>query len=201
MGLLRSPLLQHYGFYFLITWLPLYLVGERGLSIELMATLTGLSFAMQAISALVSGWLSDQIVIRGVAESRVRKSFQVCGNIGKGLSIFGIVRANSQMAMTAWLLLAGVSFGVAGSQNFAVSQLFAGPAAAGRWVGLQNGAGNVAGIIGPVITGLVIDFTGDYWAAFALAGVITFLAAVFWGFVLLEIHPVQWRTAAEPTAT
>ena len=57
----------------------------------------------------------------------------------------------------------------------------------------------------------VVSSTGTYeaewsgtlsvfsWAAFALAGVITFLAAVFWGFVLPEIQPVQWRTAAEPT--
>src|SRR4029450_9376911 len=94
---------NNFGFYFLITWLPLYLVGERGLSIELMATLTGMSYAVQTVSALALGWLSDQFILRGMAESRVRKGFQGWSQVAKAASILGIALSDNQAAMIGWL--------------------------------------------------------------------------------------------------
>lgn len=40
---------------------------------------------------------------------------------------------------------------------FAIPQILAGPSASARWVGIQNAAGNVAGLIAPAITGLLVD--------------------------------------------
>ena len=192
---------NNYGFYFLITWLPLYLVGERGLSIELMATLTGLTYFIETVSALVLGWLSDHFIRRGMPESRVRKGFQGWSQAAKAASILGIALSDSQSAMIGWLIVAGVAFGVSHGQNFVIPQLFAGPRACGRWVGLQNGTANFAGIIGPVITGMVIDSTGSYWAAFALASAVTFIGAILWGMVLPPIQPVQWRSASNAASS
>jgi predicted MFS family arabinose efflux permease len=56
------------------------------------------------------------------------------------------------------------------------------------WVGVQNGVGNISGIIGPVVTGLMIDWTGDYAAAFWLAAAVTLAGALWWGFVLPHIR-------------
>jgi MFS family permease len=188
---------NNYGFYFLITWLPLYLVTERGLSIELMATLTGLTYAVETVAALALGWLSDHFIRLGYSESRVRKGFQGWSQVAKAASILGIALSDSQAAMISWLVVAGIAFGVAHGQNFVIPQLFAGPRACGRWVGLQNGTANFAGIVGPVITGLVIDSTGDYWAAFALASAVTFVGAILWGIVLPPVQPVQWRSSVK----
>ena len=188
---------NNYGFYFLITWLPLYLVTERGLSIELMATLTGLTYAVETVAALALGWLSDHFIRLGYSESRVRKGFQGWSQVAKAASILGIALSDSQAAMISWLVVAGIAFGVAHGQNFVIPQLFAGPRACGRWVGLQNGTANFAGIVGPVITGLVIDSTGGYWAAFALASAVTFVGAILWGIVLPPVQPVQWRSSVK----
>jgi len=45
---------NNYGLYFVITWLPLYLVGERGMSIVWMATVTAAIYGIQALSCLTS---------------------------------------------------------------------------------------------------------------------------------------------------
>ena len=48
---------------------------------------------------------------------------------------------------------------------YAVAQMFAGPRASGTWVGVQNALGNLSGIFGPIITGIIVDRAG-YATAF-----------------------------------
>lgn len=57
--------------------------------------------------------------------------------------------------------------------------MFAGPRAAGTWVGIQNAFGNLSGIFGPILTGVVIDAAG-YGAAFALTAAVAALGGLWW---------------------
>lgn len=185
----------NYGFYFLISWLPLYLVKERGVSIALMAVLTGMTFAVQALSSIGFGWASDRLIRDGHDEATVRKLFMVVPNLAKAAAILAIALVSSPMAVGFWLFVVALTLGATSVQNFAIPQTFAGPAAAGRWVGVQNFGGNCAGIIGPVVTGMLIDATGNYSAAFMLAAAITLASALFWGPLLPRIAPIAWRSA------
>jgi MFS family permease len=77
---------------------------------------------------------------------------------------------------------------------FAVSQIIAGPAAAGRWAGIQNTIGNLAGIVAPVLTGYVIDWTGHFTLAFVLAaaaGVVGFVGCVF---MIPRVAELDWQS-------
>jgi len=98
----------------------------------------------------------------------------------------------SETAMILWLSVAAAMMGATNTQNFAVAQIFAGPRAAGRWVGIQNFGGNCAGILGPVITGLIVDASDSYTVAFVVAGSITFGGALIWGLVVPRVEPVRW---------
>ena len=64
-----------YVWYFLLSWLPYYLVMERHFSIRSMALFGALPFCGSALSSLVSGWASDRLIARGASVTRVRKSF------------------------------------------------------------------------------------------------------------------------------
>jgi MFS family permease len=183
---------NNYGLYFVITWLPIYLVGERGMSIVWMATVTAAVYGVQALSSLLGGWLSDRLVATGRHEGDVRKAAQVLANVIKASAIVASAMVWSEVAMILWLTVAAAMMGISNSQNFAVAQIFAGPRAAGRWVGIQNFGGNCAGILGPVITGLIVDASDSYTVAFVIAGAITLCAALFWGLVLPRIEPVRW---------
>ena len=68
----------------------------------------------------------------------------------------------------------------------------AGPQATGRWVGIQNAAGNVAGLIAPVITGFLVDETGLFDIAFGLAAIVNFLGLLGWTLILPKIQPIDW---------
>lgn len=183
---------NNYGLYFVITWLPLYLVGERGMSIVWMATVTAAIYGIQALCSLSGGWLSDRLVANGRQEGDVRKAAQVLANVIKAGAIVASAMVSSETAMIFWLAVAAAMMGVTNSQNFAVAQLFAGPRAAGRWVGIQNFGGNCAGILGPVITGLIVDASDSYTVAFVVAGAITLGAALFWGLVVPRMEPIRW---------
>jgi MFS family permease len=188
---------NNYGLYFVITWLPIYLVGERGMSIVWMATVTAAIYGIQALSSLLGGWLSDRLVAHGQHEGDVRKAAQVLANIIKASAIVASAMVWSEAAMIFWLAVAAAMMGVSNSQNFAVAQLFAGARAAGRWVGIQNFGGNCAGILGPVITGLIVDASDSYTFAFVVAGAITLGGALFWGLVVPRMEPIGWDE--EPT--
>ena len=73
---------------------------------------------------------------------------------------------------------------------YAVAQMFAGPRASGTWVGFQNALGNLSGIIGPVITGVVIHRAG--WdSAFILTAAIAAFGAAWWAFGVPKIEQVD----------
>src|SRR5438874_8476086 len=64
----------NYLFYFMITWLPSYLVLERHLSIAIMTTIAGVYYSVDAASAIAGGWLQDFAIRRGQSPTVVRKS-------------------------------------------------------------------------------------------------------------------------------
>jgi len=89
-----------------------------------------------------------------------------------------------------------VTFGVGSSNVYAIPQTLGGPHAAGRWVAIQNSAGNIAGIVAPIITGIVIDRTGQFFWAFIIAGVMCMLGMVGWLLMIPKIAPIEWSHAA-----
>ena len=77
--------------------------------------------------------------------------------------------------------------------GFALS--LAGPHAAGKWMGFQNGVGNVAGIVCPLITGWIVDRTGSFSSAFVVAAAVALAGVVCWCVVVRRVTPLAWSTA------
>ena len=93
--------------------------------------------------------------------------------------------------MTA-LFVFGIVSGASYPGLFAIPQIMAGASATGRWVGLQNAAGNVAGLVAPLITGVLVDSTGGFGFAFALAALVNVLGFLGWVFLLPAVRPLDW---------
>lgn len=190
MGIGNS--LNNYGFYFLLAWLPLFLVQQRGFSIAQMSYLATLSFAAQALAALVIGWMSDSWTGRGRSEGAIRRAMLVIAHLLIAGSIAGILVSGGTAWLAFWLILAGIGNGAGSVNLYAIAQIFAGPRASGTWVGVQNGIGNISGIVGPVVTGLIIDWSGSYAGGFWLAVAVAFAGALWWAFVLPRIEPLSF---------
>ena len=184
----------NYSFYFVISWLPLYLVKARGFSVGQMAELGAVIYVIYAASSLATGWLCDRWMQAGASANRVRKTFIVAGHGGVGLCMAGCALGGPQLSIAS-LLVAGVFFGFNTPNIFAIGQTLAGPRAAGKWVGVQNCVGNVAGIIAPIITGLVLDRTGQFLWPFAIAGLFGVTGMISWGLIIPRIAPVSWKAS------
>jgi len=96
-------------------------------------------------------------------------------------------------AALAVLILASIGYGFFTSSIWAITQTIAGPAAAGRWTGLQNFMGNLAGVIAPVITGFVVQRTGHFFWSFAVTAVVVLAGSLVFLFCLGAVEPARWR--------
>jgi len=181
----------NYGFYFLLAWLPLYLVQQRGFSLEKMTMLATAVYAAQAATALLLGWTCDRHVAAGRDEGAACRLLIIGGISLLGLSILGIALAPNDEMLIAFLILAGVGTGPCSSNLYAIAQIFAGPRAAGSYVGVQNAVGNFAGIIAPIVTGLIVDGTGSFFNAFLVAATVCGAGALCWMFAVPRIAPLE----------
>ena len=187
---------SNYFWYFLLTWLPFYLVRERHFSMSTMATLGALAYFVSAAATTIAGWLSDRAIAAGATPTRVRKT---CAGAGMGIAtiVVAVTVVSDPTASMVLLMLACASYGVYASSHWAITQTLAGPLAAGKWSGLQNFIANLAGVVAPAITGFVVDRTGQFFWAFAAAAVVVLIGACVYLFVLGPVKPVDWRAGAQ----
>ncbi len=167
-------------FYGLLTWMPTYLYKTQGLDIK---TLGGASFAIffaGFVGELVGGFIADGLVASGMPRNRVYKSLFGFSALAATASIFLVGYATN--AITVVLLLGSTLFFLRWCGMYWVI-----PAAIGtrRRIGFLGGClnlgGNLAGILVPIIVGLIVQATGSYYLAlmfFAAAGLGLFACSV-----------------------
>ena len=185
---------NNYAFYFVISWLPLYLVKTRGFTVPQMAELLGLVYVVYAASSIVTGWLSDRWLAAGGSVTLVRKSTIIAGHLLTALAMLGCMIGSAPTA-TASLVLAGVAFGFNSPVLYTIGQTLGGPRGGGKWIAFQNCLGNVAGIVAPIITGAVVDRTGAFTWAFAVAGLVSVAGAASWAVMIRKVAPLAWPPA------
>jgi MFS family permease len=195
LGASLSHFCSNYSLYFLVGWLPLYLVQDRGFSIRQMAVLGAGVYSVMGGAALVSGWVLDLWIRRGATPNRAYKTAFIAGQAGTALCLVGAV-AGAPVVSAICLLLAGAAWGLGSPGVFAAGQTMAGPTTAGRWMGFQNCVANLAGIFGPIVTGRLVDRTGNFYSAFVLTIIVTLIGMFAWTVVVPCIEPLQWPANA-----
>jgi MFS family permease len=183
---------SNYSFYFVVTWLPLYLVKARGLTMSEMAQVGGFIYLVYAASSMVTGVLTDRWIRAGASPNLVRKATIITSHLVVGASMLGCAVGDASVSLAS-LLFAGVAYGINTPMIFAIGQTLAGSRAAGKWMGLQNCVGNCAGIVVPIVTGVVVDKTGSFFWAFIITAAVGLTGVVGWGLVIRKVAPVQWR--------
>ncbi len=185
---------NNYAFYFVISWLPLYLVKTRGFTVSQMAELGGLIYVVYAASSIVTGWLTDRWLAAGGSVTLVRKTTIISGHLLTASAMLGCMIGSAPVAIAS-LFLAGVAFGFNSPVLYSIGQTLAGPRGGGTWIAFQNCLGNVAGIVAPIVTGAVVDRTGEFTWAFAAAGLVSVVGAASWAVMIRKVAPIAWAPA------
>jgi MFS family permease len=184
----------NYFWFFLLTWVPSYLVKERGFSLAKMANVVSVALAAVALATVSAGWVSDRLIARGASPTVVRKSVVVSG-LALSSVILPVAFVTSVTLSIALLILACMAFGTYTSNHWAITQTLAGPLMAGRWTSLQNGIGNLSGIVAPWLAGSIAEASGSSKLAFVISALIAIAGAVVWGVVVGPVEEVRWRKA------
>lgn len=185
----------NYAFYFLLTWLPSYLVNERKFSQTMMSIYAALPFAVTAIASLITGKISDRIIASGRPAVDVRRRILVLGLLISGVCL-PLATVNDNFTSMALLIAAFIGIGITTSNLWALTMTLAGPAAS-QWTGIQNAVGNLGGVIAPIVTGYIVNETKSFFFAFIAASAMLFVSALFYGIMLRGERQVDWSSAGK----
>ena len=181
-----------YGLYFVLGWLPLWLIQQHGYSVVGMAKLAAAVYCASGLMTVAAGWACDWLIARGSSLNLVRKGVSILGHVVGAVGLAGCALGSGNVIVVS-LFASAIGLGVIAL--WPISQTLCGPRAAGRWVGIQNCVANSAGIIGPVVTGWIVDRTHSFNAAFLLAAALVLIGALGWSVLLGRIEPVEWGPA------
>jgi MFS family permease len=189
----------NYAFYFILAWLPFYLVKARGFSFDSMAWTASWAYLLNAVFALLTGWLMDRALKAGRSVNLMHKGVMALNHV-LVIVCMGAMVLLPPKGLIAALFVYEIMAGVASPGLFAIPQIMAGPKAAARWVGVHNCVGASAGILAPAITGVLVERTGQFYGAFMLAAGVSVIGLIAWTLALPPIAPIQWKIAGEEAA-
>ena len=160
-GLVNNFCYAYFNFY-CMTWMPAYLVEQRGLSLTKSGLYTFFSVAGIAIVAVVAGWAADVLIARGGDAVLVRKCFIVAGFAGATTVLLGAHAPSLGMALF-WNVLSLTLLGLVTANNLALCKLTLIPKpAVGLNTGLQQVATSLAGGVSASLSGWLLHVGGSY---------------------------------------
>lgn len=170
----------NYILFFFLTWFPSYLVDARGLSVKDMSIVTVipwiLGFLGLALGGFVSDFFSKKFAQKGVLFSRklvlVTCLFLSAVCIGLAGLVTTTVGAVTLVAFSVFFLY------LTGAIYWAIVNDVVDQRNVGSVGGFMHFLANTAGIIGPTLTGYLVDTTGTFTAAFLLAGALAVVASL-----------------------
>jgi len=194
----------NYPFYFLIVWLPLYLVRERHFTMQQMAKEAAMYYILYALVSPLVGWAADHFVRRGAEITIVRKATMGTGHALVAAGVLACGAADPRISL-AGLVVMGVGSGFVGPNIYVFAQTLAGPAMAGKWTGLQTCVANLAGVVVGPLTGWIVDRTGHFGSAFSVCAAIEVFGGICWVLLCGRLKETAWPSepelAAIPVAT
>ncbi|MFS2223060.1 MFS transporter [Pantoea sp. B65] len=180
----------NYTSYFFITWLPTYLVQEKGMDFIKMGMVAALPLLSGMVIEVVAGWASDRVVHSGrLSLTATRKLFLTIGLL-MALCI-GFAPFTDSVFMTVFLLCVAKSgTTVAASQVWALPGDVAPKNSVSIVAGLQNTVSNLGGAIGPIVTGAIVAATGSFTFALVFSAALVVLGIINYLFLMGKVEPI-----------
>lgn len=189
--------------FFFLTWFPVYLVQERGMTILKAGFIASLPAICGFIGGVLGGVISDWLLRRGNSLTFSRKLPIVCGLLLSTTMVF-CNYVDAEWMVVGFMTLAFFGKGI-GALGWAVVADTSPKQIAGLSGGLFNTFGNIASITTPIVIGYIISATGSFKWALVYVGA-NALVAVFSYLVIvgpikrIELRDDAPKPQAEPAA-
>ena len=161
-----------------LSWLPSYFASTLHLDLGRAAVGSAAPWVMAFVGLWAGGLMTDAMYRRTGRLLASRIVVQVAGLAIAGFGTALMSGASSPMAAIAVASVALMGLYVSGTSFWAVVQDVVPPRAVGRVSGVTHMVANVGGIVGPAVTGSLVQRTDSFGFAFLLGGGIAVAAAV-----------------------
>ena len=179
--------------YFFLTWFPIYLVKQRGLSILQAGFVATVPALCGFIGGVLGGFISDAILRKTGSLTLARKT-PIVGGMLLSMAIIGCNYVDSQALIVGFMAVAFFGKGI-GALGWAVVSDTSPKEAGGVSGGLFNMFGNLSSISTPIVIGYIVGGTGSFNGALIFVGLNALVAAIAYLFIVGKIERVQLRTA------
>ncbi|MEW9673063.1 MFS transporter [Ammoniphilus sp. 3BR4] len=162
----------NYILFFFLTWFPTYLTDAKNLSIAEMSIVTSIPWLVGALGYTFGGVLIDTIYKLTGRQLFSRKIVLVICLLSASICIGWSGLTDSVFEAVAFMTV-GIGFMyLTAPAYWAIIQDSVSSENVGSASGFMHAMGNISGIIGPTVTGFMIQLTNSYSSAFILAGVL-----------------------------
>lgn len=175
--------------YFFLTWFPTYLIMAKNLPMLKAGIYAVIPYIGALCGVLLGGRWSDHMLKKGASLSKARKLPVACGLICS----MSIMAANYFDSLN--VIIAIMAFSFFGQGMAAIIWSTVGDVAPQDSLGLAGGvfsfAGNLAGIVTPIVIGLIVHLTGSFVGAMIFISAVAAVGVLSLIFIVGDIHRIQ----------
>lgn len=181
-----------YMLFFATLWLPGYFLSQYGLNLKSVGWYLTIPWLVGAVFLKAGGVISDYFYQK-TGSRRLARSHLIWVSQLLAAFFFLLLSFTDTLSLSLVFLSLGLGFGLMPQSAFFSINIDVAKERSGSAQGVTSGCLSLAGIIAPIVTGWLIDFTGNYQGAFLLLAGLTAVAVVT---VILFHHPDrEWSVA------
>ncbi|MDB5469225.1 MAG: transporter [Caulobacter sp.] len=179
--------------YFFVTWFPIYLVKERGLSILDAGFAAAAPALCGFVGGVLGGVISDLLLRRTGSLTVARKAPLLIGMI-LASTIIACVYIQQE-----WLIIVGMALAFFGKGVASLGWAVVSDTSPREFVGVTGGIfntfGNTAGIVTPIVIGYIVAATGSFDGALWFVGAHCVLVIAAYFLITGRIERLALKTA------
>ncbi len=180
-----------YMLFFATLWLPGYFLTQHGLNLKSVGWYLTIPWLVSAIFLKAGGVISDWLY-RKTGSSRLARAHVIWSSQLLAAVFFVLLGFTKDLVPSIVFLSLGLGFGMLPQPAFFSTNIDVAKEKAGSAQGITSSCLSLAGILAPVLTGWLIDLTGNYQGAFLLLAGFTVIAVIT---VIFFHHPDRKWTA------
>ncbi|MFI6408336.1 MFS transporter [Streptomyces sp. NPDC050548] len=170
-----------------LTWLPSYLQTSRGLSLSETGWLSSLPYLCGILGVLFGGWLSGRLIRRGVPAVVSRKVPIVGGSVLAAAAVLPVAYVHSTPLALTLLSLGYFAAQVPMGCLWTLASDIAESHQVASLGAIQNFGGFLGAAMAPIVTGAILDATGNnYTDVFLVGGALLLLGGMSYLFFVKD---------------
>ena len=186
----------NYTLFFFLTWFPSYLTMAHGLNVKDMSIATVIPWLLGFLGLALGGFIS-YFVFKKTGRMMFSRKVVLVSCLLACAACIGVAGLVTTLYPAVILVALAVFFlYLTGAIYWAIIQDTVPAARVGGVSGFMHFLANTSGIIGPTLTGFLVQFTGSFTSAFLLAGLLTVIGAVCVARYVKPLAPSDANTAA-----